>query len=75
MDDHDEAYVDDCCQYCKSFSSSNFRMKKGYCMKLRKAVKRDGYCGYFKPDIKVEYQMECKPIEKTSVPPKNRFSN
>lgn len=50
-------------------------MKKGFCLKLRKAMKRTDVCGYYRPDVKVEYQMECKPPERTSAPPKNYFSN
>jgi len=76
MDD-DEKYMDECCATCKSFStaSSLYRSQKGFCLKLKQPRKRDSVCGYYRPDIKVEYQMECKPIEKTSAPPKNRFSN
>lgn len=75
MDDHEEKYVDDCCQYCKSFSLPNFRMKKGYCMKMRRFTKRNDLCGYFKPDIKVEYQIECRATPKqinTTMPSKFR---
>ena len=74
---NDEQYVDDCCDNCKSFSSPNrqYRSKKGFCMKWRKSVKRTDVCGYHRPDVKVEYQMECKPPERSSAPPKNHFSN
>ena len=75
MDSQNEIYADDCCQFCKSFSSSSFRMKKGFCMKLKKSKKRTDICGYFRPDIKVEYQMECCATPKqinTTMPSKFR---
>ncbi len=75
MDDDGKYIEEDSCETCKSFSKSGFKMKKGFCMKLRKAMKRTDVCGYYRPDVKVEYQMECKPPERTSAPPKNYFSN
>lgn len=74
MDDDGKYIEEDSCETCKSFSKSGF-MKKGFCLKLRKAMKRTDVCGYYRPDVKVEYQMECKPPERTSAPSKNYFSN
>lgn len=50
-------------------------MNKGFCLKFKKAMKRTDVCGYYRPDVKVEYKMECKPPERISAPPKNYFSN
>lgn len=61
MDDNEE-YMDDCCEICKSFSSPDkiYRSKKGFCLRRKKPVKKSDICAYFKLNVKVEYQIECK---------------
>ena len=50
----------DCCKYCKSYSKAK-EAKKGYCLRLKKATDKNSLCGYYKPDVRVEYQQEYKP--------------
>ena len=54
-----QVYDADCCGTCKHYSSEGYRIT-GYCMKSRKPVKWKNCCGFYKPDIKVEYNRECK---------------
>ena len=76
MDD-DEKHMNDCCGNCKSFSSPNrsFKTKKGFCLKWKRSKVKTDYCGYHKPDIKVEYEIECGAPGKSHSQPKNHFSN
>ena len=65
---------EDTCATCKSFSTYEKCAAKGYCLKHRKTMKRKDTCGYYRPDVKPEYVIECKPPEKSSAPPKSNFS-
>lgn len=41
--------MDDICRFCKSFSPTNVG---GWCLRLKKTVKRDDYCSHFRIDPK-----------------------
>lgn len=64
----------DACGTCKSFSVRKKYLVNGFCMKQKKPKKRTDICGHYQPDVKIEFERECKPNYRTK-PPTLRFSN
>lgn len=54
------------CKTCKKYSCKSGEMtSKGWCMKLRRTVKEDFFCAYYKPEDDGRwryYEMQCKSI-------------
>ena len=48
----------ECCRTCKSFSRTG--AKKGFCLRLKKSTYKSSVCGYYRPDVVIEYEMECR---------------
>ena len=70
----EEIIEGDVCATCKSFSSWSTFIN-GFCLKNKRSTKKTDTCGYYRPDIKVKYEMECKPNERGLRKPSSLLSD
>ena len=67
---------EDVCATCKSYSTTSIKKAThGFCMKLKRTTGRTDSCGFYRPNIKIKYAMECKPQQGNYQQPKSKFSN